>query len=283
VTRPSFDFTLMSSLTRTEKAKLERLFGMSSGYVLDFSNRTFADFLTESVDVDLWDEKYNHASGSKANRLRAIWEKEPNATVAKLIQELLEHLKTARLLMSRPLEPGEQRLFEECATIPARLRSSPDAGASAVLPRPPSEDTNFHLLSRSIKESIERGEPAAALDRLHTFVVRYVRSLCTASGISTDRDKPLHSLFGEYLKHLRDTGQIETTMTDRILKSTISLLEAFNDVRNNRSLAHDNSILSHDESLLILNSVSNSIQFLESVEKARKRKTPPRVEEDVPF
>ena len=32
-------------------------------------------------------------------------------------------------------------------------------------------------------------------------------------------------------------------MTMRILKSSISVLEAFNDVRNSQSLAHDNPVL----------------------------------------
>ena len=40
-------------------------------------------------------------------------------------------------------------------------------------------------------------------------------------------------------------------MTLRILRSSISILDAFNDVRNNRSLAHDNAILNYDEALLI--------------------------------
>ena len=34
----------MSDLQAREKRKLERLLGMSSGYVLDFTNRTFEEF-----------------------------------------------------------------------------------------------------------------------------------------------------------------------------------------------------------------------------------------------
>src|ERR1051325_8418637 len=61
----------------------------------------------------------------------------------------------------------------------------------------------------------------------------------------------LHSLFGEYVKRLKEHGHLESEMTARILKSSISTLEAFNDVRNNQSLAHDNPILNYDEALLI--------------------------------
>ena len=42
-----------------EKKKLERILGMSSGYVLDFSNRTFEEFVFESTGREMYDEKYN--------------------------------------------------------------------------------------------------------------------------------------------------------------------------------------------------------------------------------
>jgi hypothetical protein len=60
-------------------------------------------------------------------------------------------------------------------------------------------------------------------------------------------------------------------MAARILKTSISTLEAFNDVRNNRSLAHDNTILQYDEALLIFNPVASSIRFLRSLEGRLKR------------
>jgi len=34
----------MSDLTSVEKLKLEKIFEMGGGYVLDFSNRTFQEF-----------------------------------------------------------------------------------------------------------------------------------------------------------------------------------------------------------------------------------------------
>lgn len=39
----------MSDLTFIEKREFEKLFGMSSGYVLDFSNRTFEEFILETT------------------------------------------------------------------------------------------------------------------------------------------------------------------------------------------------------------------------------------------
>jgi hypothetical protein len=102
------------------------------------------------------------------------------------------------------------------------------------------------------------------------------------------RDKPLHSVFGEYVRTLREGGHLESAMTERILKSSISVLEAFNDVRNNRSLAHDNPILNYEESLLIFNHVAASIRFMRSLEanikaKAAAAKSSSIWDSDIPF
>jgi len=120
-------------------------------------------------------------------------------------------------------------------------------------------DKDFEAIAKAIRDTIEKNQPEIGLDRRHTFVIKFVRSLCVQRGIVVARDKALHSLFGEYVKRLRDEGHIESEMTSRILKSTISTLEAFNDVRNNQSLAHDNPMLNHDEALLIFNHVASVV------------------------
>ncbi len=60
-------------------------------------------------------------------------------------------------------------------------------------------------------------------------------------------------------------------MTERILKSSISTMEAFNTVRNEGSLAHDNPTLNYDESLLIFNHVCNAVRFIKALESRVER------------
>ena len=68
---------------------------------------------------------------------------------------------------------------------------------------------------------------------MHTFVIKYVRELCSRHGIAFEKDTPLHSLFGLYVKFLQKNNLVESEMSERILKSSISVLDTFNDVRNN--------------------------------------------------
>lgn len=270
----------MSDLTSSEKRKLERLLGMGGGYVLDFSNRTFAEFVEESVRRDIYDARYEYGSGSKANRLRGFWGLESNPVVGKLIGDLIEYGKDIDAFQN------DRTLPDECHKIVARLKqASPVADIDALSPS--ADERDFEAVASHIRDVIEKNEPEAGLDRLHTFVIKFVRMLCAEYGILVTRDKPLHSLFGEYVKRLRESGQLESEMTARILKSAISVLDAFNDVRNNQSLAHDNPILNYDESLLIFNHVASSVRFIRALEERRKREKqreePVTTDHDTPF
>jgi hypothetical protein len=46
--------------------------------------------------------------------------------------------------------------------------------------------------AKEVKEYIDKNNTQAGLDRLHTFTVKFVRSLCGEHGITVDRDKVLH-------------------------------------------------------------------------------------------
>lgn len=63
----------MANLNTFDKQVLEKLFEMGDGYVSDFSNLSMEEFFKEELNVNIFDDKYNYRSGSKANRLRAFW------------------------------------------------------------------------------------------------------------------------------------------------------------------------------------------------------------------
>lgn len=257
----------MSDLSSSEKRRLELLFGMSSGYVMDFSNRTMGEFVEEHTRRDLFAASYERGSGSKANRLRAFWEVEGNHVVGKLLAALIAFGHESEAFKDKMALAGE------CSKIAARLsQMSPVPELDAITAT--LDERDFEAVAEHVRDAIAKNQPAGGLDRLHTFVMKFVRALCDERGVVVSRDKPLHSMFGEYVRRLREGGDIESEMTARILKSSISVLEAFNEVRNNRSLAHDNPILNYDESLLIFNHVTSTVRFIRSLEvqiKNRRR------------
>ena len=75
-----------------EKTIFEKLFNRN-GYVLDFTDSTFAEFFREH-GIDIEDNKYHINGRSKMKRLRAFWEIEPDKTVGQVLKSLLEYAYT---------------------------------------------------------------------------------------------------------------------------------------------------------------------------------------------
>ena len=255
----------MSDLKSKEKWTLESLLGMSGGYVLDFSNRTFQEFVREEIGRDIYDKKYVRGSGSKANMLRGFWEEEPNHVVARLLRSLVAYGHEWNLFKNDP--PERLAAVEK---IIARLESTETVADKEAIGELAGE-ADFEQVAQEIKAAIDQNRLELGLDRLHTLTTKLLRGVCAKRGLDTPKDKPLHSLIGEYVKLLKRHGQLETVMAERILKSSISTLEAFNDVRNDRSLAHDNPLLTYDESLLIFNHVVSLVRYVRQKEKAVER------------
>lgn len=112
----------MSSLKAIEKRVFEDLFGMASGYVLDFSNNTFAEFFRETVRIDIYATKYAFNGDSKAKRLRAFWEIEPDALVGKVLCGMLE---IWQYNASRAEQTHDSRQYQQAARIVSRLTGKP--------------------------------------------------------------------------------------------------------------------------------------------------------------
>lgn len=74
---------------------LDDVLQMGSGYVLDFTNRTFADFFWEELGIDIDDPKYAAKGGSKAKRMRYFLQNAPRPVVAKALNSLWEYREAA--------------------------------------------------------------------------------------------------------------------------------------------------------------------------------------------
>src|SRR6056297_128219 len=240
---------------------------MPTGYVMDFSNNSFEKFIYDTMKVNIYDDKYFYASGSKANRLRGFFTEEPNYKVGQLISVLLDYWHTKAIAREYGFDfERDKNIYTECLKIAKKLKEEKIVDEIEVI-KDIENDRDFNLLAKSIRESIDKNEPEVALDRLHTYVMKFIRQLCENNKIEIKKEESLNAIFGKYVKFIVANEKIESQMTERILKYSINVIEAFNDIRNNRSFAHDNEILNYSESVLIFNNVTNSIKFIETVEK----------------
>lgn len=243
----------MADLTYIEKANIENFLGMKSGYVMDFSDRTFQEFVGEAVGLDINDPKYHYCSNSKANRLRQFIKVESNYTFGKLLSAFCDYW-LSKVHTGEIDCRNDENLYKECVKIADRLKQESIVEHIDAI-KPNADDRDFKLLAKSIRESIEKNEPEVALDRLHTFSFKYLRELCDKHNIVYEKADSLNAVFGKYVKLIVDNQHVESAMSEKILKYSINIIEAFNDIRNNKSFAHDNPVLNYHESVLIFNNI----------------------------
>jgi len=254
----------MSSLSVHERIKLEKLFKMENGYVLDYSDSSFATAIAESMGINANDDKYKTYGTSKAKRLRAIWDIEPDNLIASQICLFLKSIKARRESAYWSVDEDESILISEVELIEKRLQGiSPEKMLAEVFAE--NTDESIETLISSIQREINASKPQGALDRVHTLFVKYLRIKLKSANVETDRMIPLHGIYGIYVKKLREQALIETEMSEKILRSLSPVLEKYSDIRNNRSLAHDNDLVSNSEAQFIINCIANAMSFIESI------------------
>jgi len=248
-------------LKHSQKRVINDAFDMNGGTVLDFSNRTFQEFLEDEFGIDIYDDKYANLGNSKANRLRRFIEIEKAKAVALLLRRLWDHRcavpfyhnKEDTLLL-------EKRLSELVAKIEAG-DTSPNTDA---IDRFKADETLDELVS-SIERDIAANKPGAAMDRLHTYCMKRFAHLLVLREIECDQSEPLQSRVGKYVKALNKERDLKD-VTQQIIKSAIGVFDKFNHVRNNQSLAHDNDLLDPTEARFIFDSISTFLRFVKAIE-----------------
>jgi hypothetical protein len=145
-------FLKMSDLSSLEKCKLENFLEMGNGYVLDFTDRKFKEFILENVAINIDEDKYKCSGASKANRLREFWKQELNSTVGKATLAMLEIWKAKKLINQQEISLSEQALYDECWQVSQRLiqRCQHNEQATEV-----TIDIHFEEIQKIIIEQID--------------------------------------------------------------------------------------------------------------------------------
>lgn len=108
----------MSNLSEIERQMFDKLFNMGGGYVMQFSDRSFASFFRQDIGVDIYTDRFAVNGTSKAKRLRTFWEIETRENVGRALDELL---KTWRFQNEEGQDAKLDRLYNECCKIAAKL------------------------------------------------------------------------------------------------------------------------------------------------------------------
>jgi hypothetical protein len=126
----------MATLSTVDLKLINSLFGMYSGYVLNFSNATFASFFSRDVGVDIYDDAYAIHGTSKGKRLWAFLEVGQTNAVIKALQALWEIREVER--MERGEEEKVPQARARLSALIVKLGGGPLAEGPSAEPPPAS-------------------------------------------------------------------------------------------------------------------------------------------------
>jgi hypothetical protein len=146
----------MTNIRAVDMLFLDDLLKMGGGNVLNFSDRTFAHFFAEELNIDIDSAIYRKNGSSKGKRLRCFLQAADKPTVIKSLQALWEYREAVRERAAEPeqLKDAHARL----ASLIERLHGVADrAPAQPVSPKPDTSQLLADLLALSRLEPQPRG------------------------------------------------------------------------------------------------------------------------------
>ena len=167
----------MSTLKTIDRQPFEDLLDMAGGYVLHphLTNATFQSFFAESVGKDIYSDRYAKYGDSKAKRLRAFWDVEPNQTVARVLSELVDLWE----YKNPEASAKERATAKRCREIIGKLNGRP---------QPPAETTEEEFLQKDFRNAdiVKVPIEASLIPILETRFVEAGRSLHAGTPLGGD-------------------------------------------------------------------------------------------------
>lgn len=229
--------------------------GVSGGYLGDFSYRTHAEFYPYYCDLDINPEAYE---GTTRERFLIILGAADSATQAKILKGILKKYPVA--YFNEELRPQKEKIANQIENLIAMLEGTAVAKEKLIF----TNDT----VERAINDAellIQKNGATSGVDRIHTALHGYVREVCKQSGIPTDEDESLTSIFRKLKQQhpaLQKNGPRQSDI-DHIINSFGNTLDKLNPIRNKASLSHPNeNLLEEDEAMFVINSAQTVLNYL---------------------
>jgi hypothetical protein len=134
---------------------IDDLFGMGSGYVLDFSDRTFAAFFSEELSINIDEPRYAGEGTSKAKRLRYFLKTCDPAIRVRTLLALWEY-REANRRRNRTEEPipGAEAEFSALIERLGGNRSPKPATPAAAVPAAPASNKIELALAHGLRDKL---------------------------------------------------------------------------------------------------------------------------------
>ncbi len=248
----------MSNLTATEILSIQKMIEKKTkdkGFVWQFTNSTFKDFVESYTAINIYDDKYISTDGSsKMKRLKMFLKIEEDANVILLLKGIKEYGKKRRYLCKTNIEEIE-KYINKLKKLEKTLKVDSNFFKS---------EKRVELLIKDINDNVSKKQYELAIDRLHTLFKGFIENVCTKINIQI-KDKSLDALYGELLKYINDNKIFEEGVTKDILSASKKIMKSFDYARNNKSFAHTNDIMKENEAEFLCVYIIDLYKFINKI------------------
>jgi len=228
--------------------------GVSGGYLADFTYRTHREFYA-NLELDINPDMM--AGRTTKERFIEILKTNSPSVQAKILSGILERY---------PIGSSESRTQERYDEIQGWIKELQTNGTINI----PAPKTVSGIVSRAVEDAAQliasRGA-SSGVDRMHTALHGYIKSICLEAGLEINRDAGVTELF----KALREGHPAFSNFGPRsddilkILRALATVIDALNPIRNRATIVHPNDdILDEPEAILVINSIRTLLVYLDA-------------------
>lgn len=139
-----------------------------------------------------------------------------------------------------------------------------------ISPFKPKKEKPSEVVERALKDAellLAKSGAVSAIDRAHTALHGYLKSICQEYSISVGNDPSITDLYKAIradVPAIRDLGSRSEDL-NKMLRSLMSVLDALNPIRNKASVAHPNdNLLGKEEADFTINIIRSVLHYLDS-------------------
>ena len=241
----------IQEITRYIRRKTKK----GNGYVWDFNNITFQEFVEGCTGCNIDDQRYKEKGNSKEKRLRQFLIVEENSRVILLLEELVDYGTRRNLLLKthiaemnkiiKNLKKYEKTIEIKDSTIKSKKEEE--------------------LLLKEVKEKISKYQYEFAIDRLHTLL-KYKYEAIFKTINREIKGENMDSIAGELNNILRENEVFKEKTTFSILSAPKKIMKDFDDARNNKTYAHTNSIMEKNEAEFLCTYMIDYYNFISKID-----------------
>ena len=168
----------MSNIRSVDMILIDQFFDTGGGYVLNFSDRTFAHFFAEELNIDIDDPHYARHGTSKAKRLRCFLQTVDVLTVVQTLKALWEYREASREQFGQPEKlPNAEKRFEDLLSRIQGKSGNAKLQPAAAAAGPPLQSTVDAMLAELM------GLPAMAPQPRGYAFEKFLKRLFDAFGL----------------------------------------------------------------------------------------------------